>query len=92
MRESRHVDSICLSLSELRLFLGLGGKLLSKSKRPGPVLGTQWVEGHPKVRQGRGALGLACQVMYREEGRKPQLRDVLLGDIPVAACLPTPKR
>lgn len=56
------------------------------------MLGTQWVEGHPKVRQGRGRLGLACQGMYREEGRKPQLRDVLLGDIPVAACLPTPKR
>lgn len=56
------------------------------------MLGAQRVEGHPKVRQGRGRLGLACQGMYREEGRKPQLRDVLLGDIPVAACLPTPQR
>ena len=63
--ESKQVDSVCLSLSELRLFLGLRGKLLSKGKRPGPVLGTQRAAGHPKVRQGRGGLGLGSQGTYR---------------------------
>ena len=82
--ESKQVDLVCFS--ELRLFLGLRGKLLSKGKRPGLALATQQAASHPKVRQGRGGLGTG------EESRKPQLRAAQLGDIPVAACLPTPQR